>query len=84
MAYQRSTGTLRIRSGTNAEMGESTMHPIIETEIMKTRTAERRRQADQARLAQAAGQGRRTIRQPGTSRVMRRLRLRPVLSRLAI
>jgi hypothetical protein len=36
------------------------MHPIIEPEIMKTRTAEAHRRADQARLARAAGQGRRT------------------------
>ena len=54
------------------------MHPIIQTEIMNTRTAERHRKADQARLAQAAKQGRRAIRQHGTSRVLRRLRLRPV------
>jgi len=54
------------------------VHPIIHTEIMKTRTAERHRDADQARLAQAAKQSRRAIRQQGTRRVLRRLRLRPV------
>lgn len=37
------------------------MHPIIEAEIMKTRTAEAHRRADQARLA-GAGQGRRALR----------------------
>ena len=52
------------------------MHPIIQTEIMNARTAERHRRADQARLAQAAKQGRRAIRQHGASRVLRRLRLR--------
>jgi hypothetical protein len=60
------------------------MHPTIETEIMKTRTAERQRKANQARLAQAAEQGRRAVRQHGTPRVLRRLRLRPALRRLAI
>lgn len=34
------------------------MHPIIQAEIMKTRAAGARRRAGQARLAQAAGQGR--------------------------
>jgi endonuclease YncB( thermonuclease family) len=60
------------------------MHPTIETEIMKTRTADRQRKAHQDRLAQAAKQGRRGIWQHGTPRVLRRLRLRPVLRRLAI
>jgi hypothetical protein len=39
------------------------MHPIIEDEIMKTRTAGAHRRADQARLAQAARQGRRASQQ---------------------
>lgn len=60
------------------------MHPTIETEIMKTRTAERQRKADQDRLAQAAKQGRRAVWQHRMPRVLRRLRLRPVLRRLAI
>jgi hypothetical protein len=41
------------------------MHPIIEPEIMKTRTVQAHRRADQARLARAARQGRRTG-PPGT------------------
>ena len=60
------------------------MHPTIQTEIMKTRTAERQRKADQDHLAQAAKQGRRAVRQHRVPRVLRRLRLRPVLRRLAI
>jgi hypothetical protein len=84
LVYQHSAGTLRIHSGANADLGESAMHPTIQTEIMKARTAERQRKADQARLAQASKQGRRVGRQHGTSRVLRRLRLRPILRRLAI
>jgi len=53
------------------------MHPIIETEIMRTRTAEAHRKADQDRLAQAARQGRRALRPHRTARVLPRLRLRP-------
>ena len=60
------------------------MHPTIQTEIMKTRTAERQRKADQDHLAQAAKQGRWAVRQHRAPRVLRRLRLRPVLRRLAI
>jgi len=60
------------------------MHPILQTELMKTRTAERQRMADQDRLVQAAKQGRRAVRQHGTPRVLRRLRLRPVPHRLAM
>ena len=40
------------------------MHPIIEAEIMKTRTAGAHGRADQARLAQAARHGRRAFQQP--------------------
>jgi hypothetical protein len=60
------------------------MHPTIQIEIMKAQTAERQREADRDRLVRAAKQGRRTVRQHGTPRVLRRLRLRPVLRRLAI
>jgi hypothetical protein len=55
------------------------MHPIIEAEIMKTRTAGAHRRADQARLAQAAKRGRRALRQHGTPRVPSGLRPWPVL-----
>jgi len=75
---------LSIDRGVNTDSGENTMHPTIQTEIMKTRTAERQHKGDQARLAQAAKQGRRAVRQHGTPRVLRRLRLRPVLRRLEI
>lgn len=63
------------------------MHPIIETEIMKTRTAGAHRRADQARLAQAARRGHRgrralpLLRMP---RVLRGLRPWPVAHRSAI
>jgi len=60
------------------------MHPTIQTEIMKTRTAGMHRQAEQTRLAQGAKQQRRTLRQQGTPRVLRVLRPWPVLRRLAI
>ena len=60
------------------------MHPTMQIELMKTQTAERQRKADQDRLVRAAKQGRRIARQHDTPRVLRRLRLRPVLHRLAI
>jgi hypothetical protein len=78
MVYQHGAGTL-FPSGVNADLGEeTTMHPIIEAEIMKTRTAGALRRADQARLAQAAKR-RRALRQHGTPRVLPGLRPRPVL-----
>jgi hypothetical protein len=60
------------------------MHPTIEAEIMKTRADGAHRKADQARLARAAKDGRRAFRPDSTSRVLPRLRLRPLLRRLAI
>jgi len=55
------------------------MHPIIEAEIMNTRTTGAHRRGDQARLAQAAKRRRRALRQHGTPRVLPGLRPRPVL-----
>ena len=55
------------------------MHPIIEAEIMKTRTDGAHRRADQARLAQAAKRRRRALRQDGTPSRLPGLRPRPVL-----
>jgi hypothetical protein len=55
------------------------MHPTIETELMKTRTAGAHRRGDEARLAQTARQRRRALRQHGTPRVLPGLRPRPVL-----
>lgn len=60
------------------------MHPTIQAQIMKTRTGEAHREADQARLARAAKEDRRARRPNGTSRVLPRLRLRPLLRRLAM
>jgi len=60
------------------------MRPIIETEIMKTRTAGAHRRGDQARLAQAARQGRRTLRPFRMPRVLPGLRSWPVAHRPAI
>lgn len=58
------------------------MHPTIQTEIMNTRTAGLHCQAEQARLARAARQGRRAPRSHGTPRVPSGLRAG--LYRLAI
>lgn len=66
------------------KLGGNTMHPTIEAQIMKTRTDGAHRRADQARLARTAKEGRRALRPDGTSRVLPRLRLRPLLRRLAI
>jgi len=60
------------------------MHPIIEAEIMKTRTAGAQRRADQARLARAARQGRRALRPLRMPRVLPGLRPWPVAHRPAI
>ena len=59
------------------------MHPDFRTEIMKARTADAHRTADRDRLARAAGQGRPAQRRDGIRRLLPRLRLRPVLRRLA-
>ncbi|HYB47018.1 MAG TPA: hypothetical protein VED20_06620 [Streptosporangiaceae bacterium] len=60
------------------------MQPTFQNEIMKARTADLHARADQARRARAATQGRRTLRQHGTPRVLPGLRSWPVLRRLAI
>jgi len=59
------------------------MHPIIETEIMKTRTAGAHRRGDQARLAKATRQGRRTLRPFRMPRLLPGLRPWPVARRSA-
>jgi hypothetical protein len=52
MAHQHGVGTLRLRSGANADLDkESAMHPSIQTQIMKARTTGAHRTADPARLA---------------------------------
>jgi hypothetical protein len=43
------------------------MHPSTHYELMQTRVADRHREAEQARLAQAAARGRRAHRQRGAS-----------------
>ena len=58
------------------------MHPDFRTEIMKARTADAHRRADEARLAEAFKQARPALRDD-TRRLLPRLRLRPVLRRLA-
>jgi hypothetical protein len=60
------------------------MHPTIQAQIIKIRTDELYREADRARLARAAKEGRRALRPNGMSRVLPGLRLRPLLRRLAI
>ena len=45
------------------------MHPTIGNEIMTARITERHQRADAARLAAAAKQGRRALRQRGTRRL---------------
>ena len=59
------------------------MHEAIHAEIMKARTADAHRRADEARLAQAFKQDRPALRRDDTRRLQPRLRLRPVLRRLA-
>ena len=72
-------------SGANADVAEeSVMHPIIEAGIMKTRTRPRRTGADQARLARAAGQGRRALRTLRLPRLLPGLRPWPTARRPAI
>jgi len=59
------------------------MHPDFRSEIMKARTANAHRRADEARLAQAFKQDRPALQRDGMRRFLARLQLRPVLSRLA-
>jgi hypothetical protein len=59
------------------------MHPDFRVEIMKARTVEAHRRGDMARLARAVEQGRPAHRRDGIRRLLPRLRLRPVLPRLA-
>jgi hypothetical protein len=60
------------------------MHPDFRAEIMKARTAEAIREADRDRLARAVEQGRPAKQRDGMRRRLPRLRLRPVLRRLAL
>jgi hypothetical protein len=60
------------------------MHPDFRAEIMKARTAEAHREADRDRLARAVEQGRPAQQRDGIHRLLPRLRLRPVLRRLAL
>jgi hypothetical protein len=59
------------------------MHPDFRAEIMKARTVEAHRTADRDRLARAVEQGRPAQQRDGIRRLLPRLRLRPVLRRLA-
>ena len=59
------------------------MHPDFRTEIMKARTVDAHHRADKARLAAAFTQARPALRRDDTRRLLPRLRLRPVLRRLA-
>jgi hypothetical protein len=59
------------------------MHPDFRTEIMKARTAEAHRNADRERLARVVEQGRPALRRDGRRLLLPRLRLRPLLRRLA-
>lgn len=59
------------------------MHPDIHAEIMKARTGDAHRRADQTRMARAVEQGRPAPRRYRTRRLLPRLRLRPVVRRLA-
>ena len=59
------------------------MHDAIHAEIMKARTADAHRTADRECLAQAFKQNRPARRWDDTGRLVPRLRLRPVLRRLA-
>jgi hypothetical protein len=59
------------------------MHPDFRTEIMMARTAEAHRNADRERLARVVEQGRPALRRDGRRLLLPRLRLRPLLRRLA-
>jgi hypothetical protein len=52
-------------------------------EIMQARTAEAHRRTDEARQAQAFNEARPELRRDDTRRLLPRLRLQPVLRRLA-
>jgi hypothetical protein len=60
------------------------MHPDFRTEIMKARTTEAHREVERDRRARAVEQGRPAQRRDGIHRLLPRLRLRPVLRRLAL
>jgi len=59
------------------------MHPDFRAEIMKARTVDAHRRADKARQAEAFKQARPALRRDDIHRLLPRLRLRPVLRRLA-
>jgi hypothetical protein len=59
------------------------MHDAIHAEIMKARTADAHRTADRERVARAFKQDRPALRRDDARRLLPRLRLRPVLRRLA-
>jgi hypothetical protein len=59
------------------------MHPDFRAEIMKARTVDAHRRAAEARLAEAFKQARPALRRDDMRRLLPRLRLRPVLRRLA-
>jgi hypothetical protein len=63
--------------------GENTMHQDFRAEIMKARTADAHRRADEVRMAQAFEQDRPMLRRDDARRLLPRLRLRRVLRRLA-
>jgi hypothetical protein len=58
------------------------MHEAIHAEIIKARTADAHRRADEVRLAQAFKQDRPALRRDDMRRLLQRLRLRPVMRRL--
>jgi len=81
---QHSAGSLRVsRRGYCRMPGENRMHPDFRTEIMQARTAGAHRRADEARQAQAFKEAGPELRRDDTHRLLPRLRLRPVLRRLA-
>jgi len=59
------------------------MHQDFRAEIMKARTADAHRRADEVRMAQAFEQDRPMLRRDDARRLLPRLRLRRVLRRLA-
>ena len=60
------------------------MHQDFRAEIMKARTADAHRRADEVRLAQAFKQDSPALRGDDARRLLLRLRLRRVLRRLAV
>jgi hypothetical protein len=84
VVYQHSVGRLRVHRGAMPSFGgKITMHDAIHAEIMKARTVDAHREADRARVAAAVRQSRPALRWEGARRLLPRLRLRPVLRRLA-